>query len=63
MGNLTDEELELVEKVAQKYNELRKVNCTECKYCMPCPQGVDIPWNFSIYNQASMYNMYQEIEK
>jgi predicted aldo/keto reductase-like oxidoreductase len=61
VGSLTDEELELIEKVAQKYNELRKVNCTECKYCMPCPQGVDIPWNFSIYNQASMYNMYQEM--
>jgi predicted aldo/keto reductase-like oxidoreductase len=62
VGSLTDEELELVEKVAQKYNELRKVNCTECKYCMPCPQGVDIPWNFSIYNQASMYNMFEEMK-
>lgn len=62
VGSLTDEELELVEKVAQKYNELRKVNCTECKYCMPCPQGIDIPWNFSIYNQASMYNMFEEMK-
>ncbi|WPX08337.1 aldo/keto reductase [Anaerocellum danielii] len=62
VGSLTTEELELVEKVAQKYNELRRVNCTECKYCMPCPQGVDIPWNFSIYNQAGMYNMFEEMK-
>ncbi|ABP66936.1 aldo/keto reductase [Caldicellulosiruptor saccharolyticus DSM 8903] len=62
IGCLTVEELELVEKVAQKYNELRKVNCTECKYCMPCPQGIDIPWNFNIYNQASMYNMFEEMK-
>lgn len=59
---LTEKELELVEKVAKKYNQLRKVNCTECKYCMPCPQGVDIPWNFSIYNQAGMYNMQKEMK-
>ncbi|WP_271629420.1 aldo/keto reductase [Caldicellulosiruptor sp. DIB 104C] len=62
IGCLTAEELELVEKVAQRYNDLRKVNCTECKYCMPCPQGVDIPWNFSIYNQAGMYNMFEEMK-
>lgn len=29
---------------------------------MLCLQGVDIFWNFSIYNQVSMYNMYQEMK-
>ena len=32
------------------------MGCTNCKYCLPCPNGVDIPRNFSIYNEYYMYN-------
>jgi len=32
------------------------VGCTACKYCMPCPFGVDIPRNFRMMNQYAMYN-------
>ena len=40
---LTDEELEMIDKVSEEYNKLIKYSCTGCKYCMPCPQGIDIP--------------------
>jgi len=55
--NLSDSELALIAQVVDKYNELCLVPCTACKYCMPCPHGVDIPGNFSIFNDGSMYNV------
>ncbi|WP_097027069.1 aldo/keto reductase [Clostridium peptidivorans] len=54
--SLTDEELKIVDEVHHTYNNLIKINCTTCGYCMPCPQGVDIPLNFSIYNDRYIYN-------
>jgi predicted aldo/keto reductase-like oxidoreductase len=34
--------------------ELQKVNCTDCGYCMPCPEGVNIPRNFALCNDHYM---------
>ena len=47
---LTEAENELMYKVAAIYNKSGAVPCTGCRYCMPCPMGVDIPRIFSIYN-------------
>lgn len=52
---LSEDELDLIEKAKVKYTEKLKVNCTRCQYCMPCPMGVDIPKNFTYYNNAYMY--------
>ncbi|MGE5614593.1 MAG: aldo/keto reductase [Bacillota bacterium] len=54
-GSLTEEEFALYEKVRKKYNELMKVGCTGCGYCMPCPAGVDIPFCFSYYNAKHFF--------
>jgi predicted aldo/keto reductase-like oxidoreductase len=32
------------------------VKCTGCGYCMPCPNGIDIPMNFNAYNNAFLFN-------
>jgi predicted aldo/keto reductase-like oxidoreductase len=52
---LTREELELVERVSRKYQDLMKVSCTGCGYCMPCPSGVWIPGCFESYNKMHMF--------
>ena len=54
-GDLTGKELEIVERVRRKYQELMKVGCTGCGYCMPCPSGVLIPVCFETYNKMHMF--------
>jgi predicted aldo/keto reductase-like oxidoreductase len=54
-GKLTEEELALVDRVREAYLELGSIPCTACGYCMPCPNGVDIPYNFRLYNDGVMY--------
>lgn len=54
--SLNEEEIKLIEKVKETYKSLNQIGCTSCKYCMPCPFGVDIPRNFSVYNSAFIYN-------
>jgi hypothetical protein len=51
-GGMKESELALINKIKAKHNELRSIPCTDCKYCMPCPSGVDIPHNFRIYNDG-----------
>ena len=49
-GSLTEADFSLLEKVKAAIYAGEKVGCTACRYCMPCPQGVDIPGIFRCYN-------------
>lgn len=53
--SLTDDEREAVARVRALYERDLKVGCTGCGWCLPCPQGVDIPGAFLHYNDASLY--------
>jgi predicted aldo/keto reductase-like oxidoreductase len=57
---LSPVELALVEQVRAKTQELCAVPCTHCDYCQPCPNKVNIPRLFELYNNASMYNVLDE---
>lgn len=51
---LTIEEEEIIRDIRNIYQNKKQINCTACKYCMPCPSGVDIPQCFGFYNMAYM---------
>jgi hypothetical protein len=56
VGALTDDDLGLIKRVRETYEELAPIPCTGCGYCIPCPNGVEIPRLFRIYNEAMMYD-------
>ena len=55
-GIMGAEELKLMDDVRAAYLSRTKIGCTGCRYCMPCPNGVNIPGVFSAWNQVSLYN-------
>ncbi len=54
-GSLTAQELGLISEAKNEYHKLLKVGCTSCAYCMPCPSGVNIPMNLSLYNDTYLF--------
>lgn len=57
---LSDEEQAVIEKVSDALRSRVQNGCTGCRYCMPCPAGVDIPRCFGIWNQYHIYDNVNE---
>ena len=55
-GVMSTDELKLMDDVRVAYVSRTKIGCTGCRYCMPCPNGVNIPGVFSVWNNFSLYN-------
>ena len=55
LNTLSDADMDIIKGVAKTIKERTKNGCTGCKYCMPCPAGVDIPNNFAAWNTYYKY--------
>ena len=49
-GAFTEDDRAFLQKILTIIRTKEKVGCTGCRYCMPCPKGVDIPGIFTSYN-------------
>jgi hypothetical protein len=56
IGSLKPEDLKTIELIRKEYDKRSIIPCTKCGYCMPCPNNVDIPKNFTLYNDGIIYN-------
>lgn len=52
---LTENELNTIKQARSIFKNKVKVNCTNCGYCLPCPTGVNIPENFTRYNDYFLF--------
>lgn len=56
IGSLDAGDLRLIERIKKKYRSMLPIPCTGCGYCTPCPNGVDIPRNFELYNNGFIHD-------
>ncbi|MFW9946003.1 MAG: aldo/keto reductase [Candidatus Odinarchaeota archaeon] len=55
INSLTDDELQTISELRSTYEKSNIVPCTSCGYCMPCPNGVDIPRVLFFINEIAYW--------
>ncbi len=60
-GHFTEDDFAFIGKIIAEIKRTEKVGCTGCRYCMPCPKGIDIPgifrgWNL-MYSETKVSGM------
>ena len=59
---LTQEEQDVISEVKAILQARVRNGCTGCRYCMPCPAGVDIPGSFAAWNTYYSYQNYNVVK-
>lgn len=56
VGLFGEKDEKVIERVRKRYDERAVIPCTGCSYCMPCPNNVNIPRNFELYNGSVAFD-------
>ncbi|MCL2078047.1 MAG: aldo/keto reductase [Oscillospiraceae bacterium] len=56
-GSLTEAEIGQINAMMIENKKLSDLYCTACRYCLPCPQGINIPHVFSLMNYHKVYEL------
>jgi predicted aldo/keto reductase-like oxidoreductase len=63
VGNMSPDELLIVDQVAKVFGESYKIPCTGCNYCLPCPKHINIPDSFMSYNTTYAISRFAGIQQ
>jgi predicted aldo/keto reductase-like oxidoreductase len=58
LSPLSEEETRGINELMARYRKMADLYCTGCRYCMPCPQQVEIPYLFELANYHNIYEMH-----
>jgi predicted aldo/keto reductase-like oxidoreductase len=56
IGSFSPAEHQLIAQAREQYRTRTVIPCNKCNYCLPCPNGVDIPENFNYFNYAHLFD-------
>ena len=60
---LSEAESREIDEIVKELRSRVQNGCTGCRYCMPCPAGVNIPGNFKVWNNYHMYRTYGHVQR
>ena len=60
---LSEAESKEIDEIVKELRSRVQNGCTGCRYCMPCPAGVNIPGNFKVWNNYHMYRTYGHVKR
>ncbi|MCL2188292.1 MAG: aldo/keto reductase [Defluviitaleaceae bacterium] len=62
-GHLTPEEKSIIEDARKAYESIITIPCTGCNYCLPCPQNVNIPNAFRLFNDGHRFEFFDQVRR
>lgn len=54
---MSEEEWKNLGDAMEQLKKFSELYCTGCKYCQPCPAGIEIPDIFNLYTQYNVYGL------